>query len=819
MAIPAQLKHVLRRLGRAPMFAAVTLLTLAIGIGANAAIFSVVEGVLLKPLPFPRPEQLVGVWYTAPGLNLSEVNTAPALYFTHREEGRVFQDIGMWSWSSASVTGLAEPERLAAVRMTDGVLGLLGVPPALGRPFSAKDDLAGSPPTVILTHGYWQSRFGGDPAVLGRRLVVDGEGHEIIGVMPRQFRFLNVKASLILPLQLDRSKVFLGNFSYMSVARLKPGVTLEAANADVARTLPIAFDRFPAPPGFNKQMFVEARLAPNVRPFKRDLVGDVGKVLWVLMGTIGMVLLIAGANVANLLLVRAEGRQQELAVRAALGAGWGQIAGELLLESITLGLLGGALGVGVAYALLRLLAFLAPADLPRLDEIAIDSPVLLFTAAISVLAGVLLGLIPALKYAGAHLAAALHSSSRSASESRERHRARNTLVVGQVALALVLLVSSGLMIRSFRALREVQPGFTRPEELQTIRISIPEGQVKDDESVVRMQQAIHEKLAAIPGVVSAGMASGVPLDYDGWHDPVFAEDRTYTEGQLPALRLFKFVAPGFLGTMGTPLVTGREFTWTEIDDRTPLVMVSENLAREMWGDPGSALGKRLRENTKGAWREVIGVVADVYNDGLDQKAPATVYWPILMKDFDGDGMSRNLVHAIRSPRAGVEGFLKEIRQAVWSVNSNLPVASVQTMQFVYERSMARTSFTMVMLVLAGAMALLLGVVGIYGVISYAVSQRTREIGIRMALGAQREELTGMFVRHGLVLASIGAACGLAAAFGLSRLMSSLLFGVGAADPLTYALVATTLVSAAVVASYLPARRASAVDPMDALRAE
>jgi predicted permease len=819
MAIPTQVKHVLRRLGRAPLFAGVTLLTLAVGIGANAAIFSVVEGVLLKPLPYPRPDELVGLWLTAPGINIPDLNAAPALYFTYREEGRVFQEVGMWAERAASVTGLAEPERVTVLRVTDGTLGLLGVPPALGRLFNTKDDQAGSPTTVVLAFGYWQSRFGGDPSVIGRRLLVDGEAHEIIGVMPRQFRFLDIKASLFLPLQLDRSKVFLGNFSYQSVARLKPGVTLGAANADVARMLPIAFDRFPAPPGFDKKMFTQAQIGPNLRPFKRDLIGDIGKVLWVLMGTIGMVLLIACANVANLLLVRAEGRQQELAVRAALGAGWRQIAGELLLESVTLGLAGGALGLGVAYALLRLLAFLAPANLPRLEDIAIDGTVLLFTASVSVLAGVLLGLIPVFKYAGPHLSAALRSGGRGASESRERHRARSALVVVQVGLALVLLVSSGLMIRSFRALRDVQPGFTRPEEIQTIRISIPEAQVKDEESVVRMQQAIQEKLGAIPGVGSVGMASGIPLDGDDWHDPVFAEDRTYAEGELPALRLFKFVAPGFLGTMGTPLVTGREPTWTEVYARTPLVMVSENLARELWGEPGNALGKRLRESTKGAWREVIGVVADVYNDGVDQKAPTTVYWPIFLHDFEGDGMSRSVAFAVRSPRAGTEAFLKEIREVVWSVNSNLPVASVQTLETVYRRSMARTSFTMVMLVLAGAMALLLGVVGIYGVISYSVSQRTREIGIRMALGAQRQELTSMFVRHGLALASIGAGLGLLAAFALSRLMSSLLFGVGAADPTTYALVAATLVSAAVVASWLPARRASAVDPMDALRAE
>ncbi len=819
MAISNELRHVVRRLGRAPLFTSVTVATLAIAIGANTAIFSVLDGVLLKPLPYPHPEELVGLWHTAPGVNITDLNSAPFLYFTYREEGRTFRDVGLWTERAASVTGLAEPERVTVLRVTDGVLPLLGVPPLLGRVFSRQDDQAGRPPTVILSHGYWQTKLGGDPGVVGRRLTIDGEAREIIGVMPRHFRFLDVKSALILPMQLDRAKVLLGQFSYQSVARLKPAATIAQANADAARMLPISFDRFPAPPGFNKKMFEEARIAPRLRPFKQDLVGDVGSVLWVLMGTIVLVLLIACANVANLLLVRVEGRQQELAVRVALGASWGRIARELLLESVTLGLAGGVIGLGIASGLLRLLVFLAPANLPRLDAIALDPAALLFTLVTSVLAGVLLGLIPAVKYAAPHVATGLRSSSRSSSASRERHRARNGLVVVQVALALVLLVGSGLMIRSFRALRDVQPGFARPEEVLTLRISIPEAQVKDEVAAARMQQAIQERVAALPGVASTGLGSGIPLDGDGWHDPVFAEDRVYSEGQIPPLRLFRFVAPGFLKTMGTPLVTGRDLTWSDAYDRIPVAMVSEGLARELWGSSTAALGKRIRETSKSAWREVVGVVADVHDDGLDKKAPTIVYWPVLMKGFEGDGMSRSLALVIRSPRAGSEAFLKEVEQAVWSVNSNVPLASVRTLQALYERSMTRTSFTMVMLALTAGMALLLGVVGIYGVTSYAVSQRTREIGIRLALGALGPALTRMVVLDGLRLAAVGAACGLVAALGLSRLMAALLFGVGAADPATYGLVALALLSAAMIASYLPARRVTRVDPVEALRSE
>ncbi len=380
-------------------------------------------------------------------------------------------------------------------------------------------------------------------------------------------------------------------------------------------------------------MFEDARIETHLRPLKQDLIGDIGGMLWVLMGTIGMVLLIACANVANLLLVRAEGRQQELAIRAALGAGWRRIAGELLFESVTLGLCGGALGLAVAYGALRLLVAMGPANLPRLQDISIDPMVLLFTLAISLVAGVLFGLIPVFKYAGPHLGTTLRGGGRTLSQSRERHRARSILVIAQVALALVLLICSGLMIRTFQVLKNVQPGFARPQEIQTFHLSIPKAQADSEERAVQTHQEILRKIAAIPGVSSAGLVSELPMDGHRWMDPIRAEDHVYAEGTIPPVRLFRFISPDLLKTMGTPLVAGRDLTWTDIDQKRPVVLVSENLARELWHDPASALGKRIRESLTSDWREVVGVVGDVRADGVEQKAPATVYWPILMKKF------------------------------------------------------------------------------------------------------------------------------------------------------------------------------------------
>ena len=816
-----RLSPVLRRLVGLPVFTAIAVATLAIGIGANAAIFSVIEGVLLKPLPYPAAEELVAIDHRAPGVNLERAGSAPFLYFTYREDARTLQNLGLWVSDTVSVTGLDRPEEVITLHVTDGVLPALQVQAALGRIFSAHDDLPGSAETVVLTSGFWRSKFGGDRTAIGRRLLLDGRPREIIGVLPETFSFLDVKAAVLLPLRLDRSKTHLGNFSYNAVGRMKPGVTVAQVNADMGRLIPLALQRFPPFPGFSVKMFEDARLGPAARPLKEHVIGDVSTVLWVLMGTIGMVLLIACANVANLLLVRAEARQQELAIRAALGASRRQIARELLLESIVLGLIGGAFGLALAYGALQWLLATAPGNLPRLDQIAIDGPVLLFTLVVAVAAGLLFGVIPVIKYAGPRINTALRTGGRTMSHSKERHRARNTLVIVQVALALVLLISSGLMIRTFQAMKGVNPGFVRPQEVLTLRLTIPQSVVPDDTMAVRTEQAIMERLAAVPGVVSVGLSTIVPMTGDGWHDPIFVENHVYTESQIPPLRTYKFISPGLLKTMGNTVAAGREFTWTDVYEKRPVAMVSENLARELWGEPSAALGKRIRENLKAGWREVIGVVSDERDDGVNQKAPAIALWPLQMADFAGEAVfvRRSLAYMIRSPRTGSHGFVDDISRAVWSVNPNLPLASVRTLQEVYDTSLARTSFTLVMLAVAGAMALLLGVAGIYGVMSYAVSQRTREIGVRMALGARKTEVLRLFVGQGITLAAVGVGCGLVAAFGVMRLLSSLLFDVSPVDPATYAAVSLSLMAAAAIASYLPALRATTVNPVNALRAE
>jgi predicted permease len=541
------------------------------------------------------------------------------------------------------------------------------------------------------------------------------------------------------------------------------------------------------------------------------------------MGSIAVVLLIACANVANLLLVRVEGRRQELAVRAALGAGWKRIAADLLFESVTLGLLGSALGLALAYAALRVLVAIAPTGLPRIHEIGVDFPVLLFTLVIALFSSLLVAAIPVFKYAGSRLNTGLREGGRTLSQSREQHRARNALVVVQVALALVLLICSGLMIRTFHALMRVPPGFASPESVQTFRYYILETDVPDTEAerVVRMDQEVLNKLAAIPGVSKVSFSSDIPFDHIGSNDPIYVQDRTYSESDLPPLRRFKFISPGFFSTLGTPFIAGRDLTWDDIYQRVPVAIVSENIAREYWHDPGNALGKRIRVGNNDDWREIIGVVGNTYDDGVDKDPAFCVYWPVIMNHFEGqkEQLRRGIAFAIRSPRAGSEAFLKEIRQAVWSVDSNVPLSQVHTLGYLYKESMARTSFTLVMLGVAGGMALLLGIVGIYGVIAYSVSQRTREIGIRMALGAQQKTLTAMFVRHGLWLAGIGIVCGLAASFAVMRLMSSLLFRVSPLDPITYLAVTAGVIATVYVACYLPSRRAAKVDPVEALRAE
>jgi predicted permease len=819
-----QLRQVIRRLGRAPLFAIVTLLTLAIGIGANAVVFSVVEGILLKPLVYPHSEQLIGVWNFAPGVNIPKLNLAPFLYFIDRDQNKTLEDIGLYRGDSYSLTGTAQPEHLQGVDVTDGVLPLLEVKPELGRLFTRADDQPKAAGTVVLTYGYWQRRFGGDRSVVGRAMTIDGQAHEIIGVLPRSFHFLDYKdTDVILPLQLDRSQTKLGNFSYEGVARLKRGVTLQQATADLARLIPVAIRSFPPPEGFSAALFEQAHFTPDLHSLKKDVVGDIGNVLWVLMGSIGLVLLVACANVANLLLVRVEARRQELAIRSALGADRRRTMIELLLESLVLGFAGGLIGLALAYGALRILIASAPTGLPRLNEIGIDIPVLLFTFGLALFVSLVIGMIPVLKYSGVTASTGLREGGRALSQSRERHRARKVLVVVQVALALVLLICSGLMIRTFRALTHVSPGFTGPASLEAFSIYIPETQIPDTqkERVLRTDQAIYDKLAAIPDVSSVGITTSVPMSGNFSFDPVYAKDRAYKDGELPPIRSFKFVSPNYFSTMGTPLVAGRDITWDEEFQKRPLAIISENFAREYWGSPQKAIGKFIHVGSSDPWHEIIGVAANVYDDGVDKPPSTAVYWPLYQDNFETQKeMIRRYVNfVIRSPRAGQAAFRSQIEQAVWSVDPELPLADRTTLGELYTKSMARTSFMLVILCVAGSMALLLGIVGIYGVIAYTVSQRTREIGIRMALGARREALTGMFLRQGMLLTGIGAITGIAVAFGTMRLMGSVLFGVKPVDAVTYSLATAAVLLVAGVACYLPSRKAANVDPVHALRAE
>lgn len=804
------------------MFTFITVLTLAAGIGANTAVFSVLEGVLLQPLPYPHSEQLIGLWHSAPGLNMDDVNMAPSNYFIYREQNHYFQDIGLYQGDSVNVTGVAQPEQVHALEVTDGTLPILGIPPMLGRFFNRTDVMPGGADTVILTYGYWQKRFGSDRSIVGKTITVDGKLRQIVGVMPRNFRFLDwEQPSLIVPIRLDRNKTTLGQFSYEGIARLKPGATIAQANTDLERIIPTVWASFPPPPGFSMELFKTARLMPNLKSLKKVVVGDVSKVLWVLMGSIGLVLLIACANVANLLLVRADGRQQELAIRSALGASRNRLGGELLLESLVLGVLGCAFGLALAFGALRLLVWMAPSGLPRLDDIGINGTVLLFNLAASLLASLLFGLVPVLRYAAPRIATTLREGGRTASQGRERHRLRNVLVVIQVSLAFVLLICSGLMIRTFRALMHVNPGIDPHAKIQTLELAIPEAEVKDPEQVLRMQEAMLHKLETIPGVSNVSMTNSLPLGGSGWTDPVFARDRSYNDGALPPLRRFRFVAPGSFAVFGIPIIAGRDFTWAEMYEKRPIAIISENFAREYWGTPNNALGKQVRVGSKDDWREVVGVVGAVHEDGMNKESPSMVYWPLLLSHFESSDIQvhRYFHFAIRTPRAGSESLMKEVRQAIWSVDANIPIANARTMEYFYNKSMARTSFTLVMLAIAGGMALLLGTVGLYGVIAFSVSQRVREIGIRIALGAQRRHITGMFVRQGLVLAGAGVFCGLFVAFASVRLMTSLLFHVSPMDPITYAAVCIGLIGSAFLASYIPSRRSAAQEPSKTLRAE
>jgi predicted permease len=811
-------RYTARLLRKQPGFAAAAVLMLALGIGANTAIFSVVNSVLIKPLPYPDSESVVNVVHVVNGADLAYFSDR--VYLAYAANNRSFEHFGVWAASTATVTGGGDPEQVRTLIVSHEVLPALGMRPVIGRWFSSDEGGRGAPAMVLLTDAFWHRRFGGDPGVLKRSLTINARPHQIIGVMPAAFRFGGEPDLVLLTRIIPPG---LPVFGHQGVARLKPGVTLEQANADVARMIPMWFkDTGPS----------ASRFSPSLRPLKQDIVGNVGTTLWVVMATIGIVLLMACANVANLLLVRADARRHEFAIRVALGAKWTRIARQLLVESLMLALAGGAAGLLVADGGLRLLVALAPANVPRLSEISLDAAALVFALALSLVTGLVFGVIPILRHARPRLAT-VSGAGRGTSISREQQRSQHVLVVAQVALALVLLVSSGLMIRSFQALRTVDAGFARPEHVQTFGLFIPptapgdlplEGgaSTRPDERLVRTQQQILEKLAAIPGVTSAALTSYLPMDADtSTRTSNAVEGEGGTNPERHVSRQIRFVSPGFLLTLGIRVIAGADFTWADVHDQRNVALVSENLARELWGSPQAALGKRFRQ-AKEPWYEVVGVTNDIHDNGVDQPRPAMIYLPARLHApmFALPGfLPRNVSVTIRSERAGTETFLEDVREAVWSIDGTLPLARVRTLGELYDRSMARTSFTLVLLSIAAAMALFLGVIGIYGVLSYAVAQRRREIGIRLALGAQAGAIRALFLRRGLAVGGIGVALGLVGAAAFTRVMESLLFGVSPLDPVTFAAMPLLLAAAAMLASYLPTRRAVAVNPVETMRAE
>ncbi|HTM01974.1 MAG TPA: ABC transporter permease [Vicinamibacterales bacterium] len=808
-----------RALLRAPGFTTVAVGTLALGIGATTAMFSVVNGVLLRPLPYPDQDRLVELVHEAPGIGVSTLKGSPAVYFGYRDYGHVFDAVGLWDWdaSPVTVTGQGEPESVPSLAVTHEVLPMLGGNPSLGRTFNVGDDVPGAAPTAMISHAYAQRRFGA-AGPIGRTLVVDGMPRRIIGVLPQAFRFFDYAADIYYPLQPTRAGARFPSGDGRGIARLKPGVTLAQADADVTRIVPLISQEF----GGGRQTAERAQFRPKLQWLRTSVIGDLGSTLWLLLGTIALLMLIACANVANLVMVRAHSRQPELVLRAALGAGWGAIARVVFTESALIGAAGGLLGVVVAYLCLPLIVSLGQNDLPGVMAIRIDLRVLLAAVACALLGTVMFSFAPVIQLAlpRLRLAAAMHGTGYSAIGTREANRARHVLVVGQVAIALVLLIGSGLMVRTFYQMRHVDPGFTEPDTVLTFQLTLPDdgsrktGAALDAarDRIVQVHHAIRDRLAAIPGVQTAGFASGndpLPLDGDGRQFTLVP----YFDGRQPpdgTVRVWEQqrISPGFFEAMGTPIVAGRALDWNDVHQRRPVMLVSESVARHEWGSAAAALGHRVSPGGDPGL-EIVGVIKDVHHDGVHH--PVTDVTAVAALGL------ANATYVVRSPRVGDGEFMRQVREAVWSVEPNVSLARVQTLGDLYRHSMARTSMTLLLLLVTGALALCLGLIGIYGVVSYAVSQRQREIGVRLALGAGVRDVRRMFVRHALTLVVAGVVLGLMAAVTLTRLMTSQLFGVTPLDPLTHAAVALGMGASAALASYVSARRATSIDPVTVLR--
>lgn len=808
------LRLALRGLLRYPAFTTIAVGTLALGVGVNTAVFTLVDGVLLSPLPYDAPEELIALNHDGrDGRDALPMSTR--LYALYTERAETLEEIALHQNTAVNIVTGDEPERVLIQRATPSFFRMLRTDAAVGRTFTDAEGAPGGTEVAILSHGMWVERFDGDPGVIGQTIDTNGIVREIVGVMPENFGYPDQSARLWIPIVVDPTQAPLAAFGVQGTARMRDGLSIERVDAELRALIGRLQEFFPdsGAPAF----LAEVNLRPRILPLKEQLVGDLDRTLWILLGTVGFVLLIACANVANLLLVRAEGRQRELALRVAVGAGRAHVIRGFLSESFTLATLGGVLGIVVAAVAVRVSVDLLPTALPRVDEIGVDARVLAFTAAISVGSALLFGLFPLL-HAGGDLSQQLRSGgARGETGSRETHRVRNGLVVSQMALALMLLVGSGLMLRSFQELRRMDPGF-EAEGVLTARITVPSAEIEENGALTAFYTSLRDRLAAQPSVQAVGLAQSVPLgaglSYFGF--PV--EDFPAGPGDIGVLASHNQVSLGYFETMGIELLEGRLFQPGDGADGTRAVVVNEAFAERWW--PGeSALGRRLSQGIPDEdWFEIVGVVEDSHYQSLEQAPEHLVYWPPTVGRAAAPSIARTMDVVLRTSLEPTS-LVPVLRREVAALNPRIPVANPRTMSDVVSNATARTSFTMALLGAASGVALLLGLVGIYGVVSYVVAQRTREIGVRMALGATAGSVRSMIVRQGLVLAAWGVGLGLLGAAALSRVMSSILFGVSAIDPWTYAAVSVALVTVSVAASWLPARRAAGVDPSRALRAE
>lgn len=810
------LRYAVRGLARNPIFTAVGVVTLALGIGANTAVFTLVDGVLIRPLPFEASEQLLSVRHLGRD-GQDELPISPGLYLLYADQVSSMEAVTMFYSTAQTMVLGEEPERVRMQAVTPSFFHVLGVQPALGRAFLPEEELPEAEPVAILSHGLWHRSFGGSPDVLERTVDLNGVITRIVGVMPPDFGFPDQTAQAWLPLTVDPARAPLASFGASGIARMAPGNTVEGVTAEVESLIARLGEIFPE--DGSVPFLQNVGLKSRIRPLKEVMVGDVSKTLWILLGTVGFVLLIACANVANLLLVRAETRQRELALRLAIGAGHADIIRFFMGESLVLAAAGGALGAGIASWALGLAKLFIPVGFPRMAEVGVDLRVLGFTALVSLGCAVFFGLFPLVRYGANELANTLKDGGgRGATGGRERHRLRNGLVVVQVAMALVLLVGAGLMFRSFQALRALDPGYD-VTGIATARIVIPSAEMQDWQEVASLYQQLQDRLAGQAGVQAVALAQRAPLAGGMAFTTMGVEDQPRGPEDTPVFANWMSVGPGYFNVMDIDLVEGRPITRQDGALQTRGVVVSESFARHWWAET-SPLGRRVGLGGGGPdgrdWWEVVGVAEDVNHMDLEGTPEELIYFPLVAGSTESPGVVRGVDVLVKTAGSPIQA-IPLIRRELRDLNPRVPLSTPRTMQDVMNAALAPTSFTMTMLGAASGIALLLGLVGIYGVISYVVSQRTREIGVRLAMGATAGAVRGMVVRQGLGLAAAGTVVGLVAAGAMSRLMASLLFGVGAMDPLTYGAVALTLVTVATLASWIPARRAAGVDPSRALR--